>query len=236
MRRARPWAGSGSASGPTCPRPASSRAWYRRPSTRRCRPPPRSRSTPRSTGSRRTRSTSTAATGREGSSAPCPCAAEAALEFHQRVELEAREGRVRHARRAVDEVREVAARRERERIQQLVVDPDHRPFHVGPAQAEVAVSEGGDRRLLPEVLVEPVERPVALYLRLPEAQTGLPAVRVVGRRVPVEDVIAEQTTRLAEDEVRDRHGDGGIRLVEGALVARDRGERGRLLPALRRRG
>src|SRR5438876_586708 len=236
MRRARPWAGSGSASGPTCPRLASSRAWYRRPSTRRCRPPPRSRSTPRSTGSRRTRSTSTAATGAAGSSAPCPCGAEAALKLHQRIELEAREGRVRHARRAVDEVHEVTARRERERIQQLVVHPDHRPFHVGPAQAEVAVGEGGDRRLLTEVLVEPVERPVALHLRLPEAQPGLPAVRIVGRRLPVVDVIGEQTKRLVQDEVRDRHGHGGIRLVEGALVARDRAERGRLLSALRRRG
>src|SRR5438128_944234 len=172
MRRARPWAGSGSASGPTCPRPASSRAWYRRASTRRCRPPPRSRSTPRSIGSRRTRSTSTAATGAAGSSAPCPCDAE--LKLHQRIELEARAGRIRHARRAVDEVHEVAARRERERIQQLVIHPDHRPFHVGPAQAEVVVGEGGDHRLLPEVLVEPVERLVTLYPRLPEPQPGLP--------------------------------------------------------------
>src|SRR5919197_2717254 len=201
MRRARPWGGSGSASARTCPRRASSRARFPPPSTWRSRPPPRSRSTPRSTGSRLTRSTSTAATGAAPSSAPSRRGAEGPLELHLRVELEARERRVRHTCRAVDGVREVAPQGDRERIQELVVDLGDRALEVRPAEAEVVVGEGRDDRLLAEVLPVTRDRPVAARLRLPEREARLYAVRVVGRSLPVVDVVGERLERLRADQV-----------------------------------
>src|SRR5581483_1571982 len=107
------------------------------------------------------------------------------LEFDERVELQTRQRRVRHPRRPVDEVREVALHRERQRVEELVVERDDRAFLVRPADPEVAVREGGDRGLLAEVLVEPRERPVPADLRLAEAGARLPPMRVVGRRFPV---------------------------------------------------
>src|SRR4029077_354640 len=89
-------------------------------------------------------------------------------ELHQRVELEACQRLVRAPRGAVDEVREVASRADRERIEELVVDAHTGSLHVRSGGAEVAERERGDRGLLPEVLVEAEDRPVAAGLRLAE--------------------------------------------------------------------
>src|SRR5215813_4774315 len=70
-------------------------------------------------------------------------------ELHDGVELEAGLGRVVHEvrgpltrhERAIDEVREIRTRAQGERVQQLIVDTDHRPLHVRPAEAEVAPRE-----------------------------------------------------------------------------------------------
>src|SRR5205823_11716538 len=98
------------------------------------------------------------------------------LELHQRIELEARERRVGVAGRPVDEVREVALRADRERVQELVVEPEAGSLHVRSGRAEVAEREGRDGGLLPQVLVEAEDRPVALGPGLAESEPAGPAV------------------------------------------------------------
>src|SRR6266849_2832732 len=100
------------------------------------------------------------------------------LELHQRIELEARERRVGVVGRPGDEVREVALCADRERIQELVLDADSGPLHVRSGRAEVAEREGRDGGLLPQVLVEAEDRPVALGLGLAESEPAGPAVGV----------------------------------------------------------
>src|SRR5438046_1233224 len=74
-------------------------------------------------------------------------------EPEQRVQLQSDLGPVVDGVRRVDEVREAAAGRQREWLEELIVELDHGPFDVGAAVVEVAEREVADRRLLLEVLV-----------------------------------------------------------------------------------
>src|SRR5207249_6332283 len=95
--------------------------------------------------------------------------------------------------------------------------------------------ERRDRVILTNVLVEPVDRPITSHLGLTEPHARLPPVRIVGRGLPVVDVVAEQAQRLVQHHVGYGGGDGRTRLVEAAEIARDRRERRRLLRSEERR-
>src|SRR5206468_7705173 len=119
-----------------------------------------------------------------------------------------------------------------ERVEELVVDAHPRALEVGAPAAVVAEGEGRDGGLLPEVLVEAEERPVAARLRLPEPEPARPGVGVVGGRVPVVEVVPPPAERLRPDEVRDGGAERQARLVEAAPVAGDGVEGGGLLSSL----
>jgi len=69
----------------------------------------------------------------------------------------------------------------------------------------------------------------------PEPQAAQIAIGIVVDGVPVVDELGEQAQRLRADDVGEAQREIRVRLVEAALVARDRREGGRLLAARRRR-
>src|ERR1051326_9427167 len=98
-------------------------------------------------------------------------------------------------------------------------------LEVRSLRPELARRKARDDGLLAEVLVEAVERPVAPALRLTEPEPALPAVGIVGRRVPVVDVVGPEADGSGLDDVRNRRRQREVRPVEAALVAGDRAER-----------
>src|SRR3989454_6892555 len=69
----------------------------------------------------------------------------------------------------------------------------------------------------------------------PEPQAAQIAIGIVVDGVPVVDELGEQAHRLRADDVGEAQREIRVRLVEAAVVARDRREGGRLLAARRRR-
>src|SRR5262249_825202 len=159
------------------------------------------------------------------------------LELDPEIELQAGLGWVGAPGRRVDVVGEVALGRPGERVEELVLDADPGALLVGAAHPEVAERERRDGRFLAEVLVEGEEGPIAPGLDLTEPNAGRPAEGVVVTRgLPIVDVVRPQLERLAQKDVGHHSREDEVRLVEAALVARDRGEGGGLLPARRGRG
>src|SRR5215467_10434989 len=138
------------------------------------------------------------------------------LELDHGVELDARERRIGLSRRPVDVVREVAPGADREQVQELVVDTDARSLQVRSLGPELAPGEGRDDRLLPQPLVEGVERPVALDLGLAETGAELIALGIVDGGIPVVDVVDPEAEWLGAVDVRDGGTEGEVRLVEAA--------------------
>src|SRR5262245_58318971 len=123
------------------------------------------------------------------------------LELDFGVELQTRLGWVRHSRRLVEEVREDAARGERHRVEELVLQLHDPSLEVAPAISEIIVGDRGDRGLLADVLPVAPCRPVTPSLGLTELQSELGGPSATGGGEPVVRPVGYALERLAGDQL-----------------------------------